>query len=142
MTYLWLKAFHIAAVAAWVGGMLVSAVTVTAFIRRQPGPSPEGADLLRSVRQWDRNVTSPAMLLVWGLGLTLAYQGAWFREPWLMLKLTLVLGMSALHGALSGTLRRLARTRTDAPSLLFDKAPSAIVTVVLLIAVLVVVKPF
>lgn len=40
--------------------------------------------------------------------MTPAYQGAWFREPWLMLKLTPVLGLSALHGILccAGCLRR------------------------------------
>ena len=82
------------------------------------------------------------MLLVWGLRLAPAYQGAWFREPWLMLKLALVLGLSALHAALSGTLRRLARTRTGALSRLLGFTPSAIVAAVLLIAVLVVIKPF
>ncbi len=142
MTYLWLKAFHVGAVAAWVGGMLVSAITVAALIGGRPAASPDRADLLQSVRGWDRHVTSPAMLLVWGLGLTLAYQGAWFREPWLTLKLALVLGLSALHGALSGTLRRLARTQPGAPSRLLGIAPPAIVAVVALIAVLVVVKPF
>lgn len=142
MTYLWLKAFHVAAVVAWVGGVLVSAVTIAAFIGGQQAESAHRAGLLRSVRRWDRHVTSPAMLLVWGLGLTLAYQGAWFREPWLTLKLALVLGLSALHGVLSGTLRRLSRTRPDAPSRLLGFTPTAIVATVLLIAVLVVVKPF
>ena len=43
MTYLWLKAFHVGAVAAWVGGMLVSAITVAALIgagRRHPRTAP------------------------------------------------------------------------------------------------------
>ena len=143
MTYLWFKAFHITAVVAWVGGMLVSAVTIAAFTGRQPVTTHlDRANLLQSVRRWDRHVTSPAMLLVWGLGLMLAYQGAWFREPWLMLKLVLVLGLSALHGALSGTLRRLARTQDVPPSHLLGHAPPAIVVVALVIAVLVVVKPF
>lgn len=142
MAYLWLKAFHVAAVVAWVGGMLVGAVTVAAFINGQSAASPARADLLQSVRRWDRHVTSPAMLLVWGFGSTLAYQGAIFREPWLMLKLGLVIGLSALHGALSGTLRRLARTDTGVPSGLSGHAPSFIVAVVVVIAVLVVVKPF
>ncbi len=141
MTYLWLKAFHIAAVTAWIGGMLVSAVTVAVFIGG-PATSNDRADWLRSIRRWDRTFTSPAMLLVWGLGLTLAYQGTWFREPWLTLKLALVLGLSALHGVLSGTLRRLSRARPDAPSRLLGFTPTAIVATVLLIAVLVVVKPF
>lgn len=142
MVYLWLKALHVTAVVAWVGGMLVSAVTIAAFTGGRPATTPDQATLLGSVRQWDRRVTSPAMLLVWGLGLTLAYQASWFREPWLMLKLALVLALSALHGVLSGTLRRLARTQAAPLSDLLGRAPLVIVAVVLVIAVLVVVKPF
>lgn len=143
MIYLCLKALHVAAVAVWVGGMLVNAVTIAAFAGREPGGDPSNrSDLLQAVRRWDRNFTSPAMLLVWGLGLTLAYQGAWFREPWLMLKLALVFGLAALHGVLSGSLRLVAQANAGAPSRLLRRAPHAIVLTVLVVAILVVVKPF
>lgn len=142
MIYLCLKAIHVAAVVVWVGGMLISAVTVATFAGRKLGGDPsDRSALLQAVRRWDRKVTSPAMLLVWAIGLTLAYQGAWFREPWLMLKLALVFGLAALHGVLSGSLRRVAHADAGAPSRLLGRAPHAIVAAVVIVAILVVVKP-
>ncbi len=140
MDYVWLKALHIAAVATWVGGMLVAAVTVAAF-SVSPTETPGGAVILDAVRSWDRRVTAPAMFLVWGLGLTLALKGGWFAAPWLILKLVLVLLLSVLHGLLSGTLRRLGRPDSRRAPAFLAYAPTVIVTCVALIVVLVVIKP-
>ena len=51
-----------------------------------------------AVRAWDQWLTTPAMLLVWGLGLTLALSQGWFFSHWLQVKLVFVLALSALHG--------------------------------------------
>lgn len=143
MDYLWLKALHIAAVATWIGGMLVTSVTTAAIARsRAAGETLGPSAILDAVRRWDRRVTSPAMLLVWALGLTLALRGGWFPAPWLMLKLALVLLLSALHGMLSGTLRRLSRTDASPPPLFLRHAPSAVVLGTLVTVILVVIKPF
>lgn len=140
MDYLWLKALHIAAVATWIGGLILAAATITALSasRSTLGRS----SVLDAVRRWDRRVTSPAMLLVWGLGLTLALQGGWFTAPWLLLKLALVLLLSALHGMLSGTLRRLASSDGPPASSILRHASPMIVLCVLVIVILVVIKPF
>lgn len=143
MGYLWLKAFHIAAVVTWIGGMLVAAVTIVAF--SGSGAATKGSDraaILETVRRWDRRVTSPTMLLVWALGLALAAQGGWFAEPWLMLKLGFVLVLSGLHGVLSGTLRRLAWAGGSPVPSVLRHGPAIIVASVLLIAIVVVIKPF
>lgn len=86
MTYLLLKACHVAAVMVWVGGMLAAAL----------GGAP----------RWDRLVTTPAMLLAFALGLALAMTGGWFPQAWLITKLAVVLALAVLHGVLSGRLRR------------------------------------
>jgi uncharacterized membrane protein len=139
LTYLWLKAFHITAAMTWVGGMLVVAVTLVGAGR---GDTDGGGPLpLAFVRRWDRSVTTPAMLVVWALGLSLAKLGEWFPQPWLLAKLAVVLALSAVHGMLSGRLRRLdAGGPASAGALPY--APAAIVGCVLLIVVLVVTKPF
>lgn len=141
MDYLWLKTLHIAAVVTWIGGLLVTGVTVTAFSASQTG-APGNSAVLDTVRRSDRRVTSPAMLLVWGLGLTLAFQGGWFAAPWLMLKLALVVLLSALHGLFSGTWRRLARADGSSLPSWLRYAPPMIVACVLAIVILVVIKPF
>lgn len=87
-------------------------------------------------------MASPAMLLVWTLGLALASQGGWFAEPWLMLKLSFVLMLSGLHGVLSGTLRRLARAGGSPVPPVLRHGPAVIVASVLLIVIVVVIKPF
>lgn len=137
MPYLWLKALHVAAVLCWTGGLLAAALGVAARRAMAPGQAVDVAFLSR----WDRRVTAPAMLVVWGAGLALAAQGAWFGSLWLSVKLGAVLALSALHGVLSGMLRRSAWSEAPPPSWL-DRAPILIVGAVAVIAVLVVVKPF
>lgn len=140
--YLWLKALHIAAVAVWIGGMLATAVTIAAARSKAGNDTPIPSAILDAVRREDRRMTTPAMLLVWGLGLTLALEGGWFAAPWLMAKLALVVLLSALHGMLTGTLRRLARADGSSPSAILRVAPAGIIAAVLAVVILVVVKPF
>lgn len=139
MTYLWVKAAHIVAVITWMGGMLVTGAIMPS-IRNAPKPLPrQVADVLLALREWDRRVTSPAMLLTWLLGLTLATWGGWFPARWLQAKLAVVLALSAVHGAQAGALRRLAGGTHDA----WPRALSAAVLAALAAVVaLVVVKPF
>lgn len=140
--YLWLKALHIAAVAIWTGGVLLAAVTIVAARSTAADNGSGRSTILNAVRRWDRRVTSPAMLLTWAFGLTLALQGGWFPAPWLIVKLALVLLLSAVHGILSGTLRRLARAEGSTPSLMLRHGPIVTVATVIAIVVLVVIKPF
>lgn len=108
MTYLWLKALHLAAVITWAGGLLLLSVLL-GFIARQPLPLGAATrPLLAAVQRWDRWVTNPALGLVWLLGLTLAWQGGWFSAHWLWAKLVLVTLLSAMHGNQTATLRRMA----------------------------------
>jgi protoporphyrinogen IX oxidase len=140
MIYLWLKALHIAAVLVWTGGLFAAAFVVAIGSKGTPG-EPGLTALIAAVRRWDRRVTAPAMLVVWGAGLTLAMLGAWFPAPWLIIKLGVVGLLSALHGILSGLLRRQAPS--DAPPLppWLRDAPLLIAGGAIAIVVLVVVKP-
>jgi uncharacterized membrane protein len=143
MGYLWLKAFHIAAAVTWIGGMIAAAVTIAAFSGSGAGAdASDRAVILKAVQHWDRQVTSPAMLLVWALGVSLALKGGWFSEIWLMLKLGVVLVLSGLHGMLSGTLRRLAQADGPPGLPVLRHIPAAIVASVLFIVTVVVIKPF
>ncbi|MBY6264089.1 hypothetical protein EI613_19515 [Azospirillum sp. 412522] len=141
MIYLWLKAFHIVSVTVWIGGMFVAAIAVAALSASKSLPGAPGrGDLIGAVRRWDRWATSPAMLLAWLFGLAVATQGGWFGARWLMMKLVFVVALSGLHGMLSGTLRKLARTDAP-PSPASGHALPAIVGATVVIVLLVVVKP-
>src|SRR4051794_40277555 len=107
--YLWLKAFHIAAATTWISGLVVAGLAITGRPARAGIQTAQDRLPLDMIRRWDRRVTLPAMLLTWALGIAMAMQGGWFSSPWLMIKLIIVSAHSALHGVLSGTLRRLER---------------------------------
>jgi uncharacterized membrane protein len=140
--YLGLKAFHIAAASVWIGGLLIAAVTIGALMAsRNAAEAPGRSAILDAVRSWDRRVTTPAMVLVWAFGMTLAIHGDWFGARWLTGKLVLVLALSALHGLLSGSLRRLGRADATPPSSRLRHAPAAIIVGVVAIVLLVVIKP-
>jgi protoporphyrinogen IX oxidase len=142
MGYLWLKAFHVAAVIGWIGGMLVSSLFIAMHVTSSRPLAAGESRMIEIVRAWDWKVTTPAMLLTWALGMTMAVQAGWFSSRWLMVKLVLVFGLSALHGVHSGTLRRMARGANRwAPAYLRYSAP-AILMAIASIAVLAVVKPF
>jgi uncharacterized membrane protein len=137
--YLWLKGLHVASALLFVGG-LISETTFLAALPAAEALTPDQRRTVSVVRSWDQRLTTPAMLLVWGLGLTLAQSQGLFSAHWLQAKLPFVLALSALHGVQSATLRRLAggtgRTRKQT-------VPTLVIMIsVLSIAVLAVVKPF
>ena len=132
--YPWLKALHVASALIFVGGMFAVAV----FLGAASAQPAADAALARGVRRWDQAVTTPAMLLTWALGLTLASSGGWLADGWLWAKLILVVVLSLIHGIQSGRLRRLSGGAAVPPLVL---AP-LILGCVAAIAVLAVVKPF
>ena len=141
MEYLWLKAFHIATVAIWIGGMLVLSLAVATL----PASGSDGGDakspLIERVAQWNRWVTSPAMMLAWALGISLAIQADWFTAPWLWVKLPIILALSAVHGALSGRLRRRKGILGASPPSLLRFSGPLTVSVIVVVAILAVAKP-
>ena len=130
--YTGLKALHVAAAFTFFAGVLGAAVFLAGA-----DAGPGGA--LRTMGRWDQRVTTPAMLLVWVLGLTLALSGGCFKAPWLIAKLGFVVALSGLHGLQSAKLRRLAGGG-PAPAPPRFAAPLA-VGVILVIALLAVLKP-
>ncbi|MDO6591104.1 hypothetical protein DS901_15650 [Loktanella sp. D2R18] len=96
MLYDLTKAAHLIALFIWVGGMAAVALAL-----RYPALIH-----MKSLKAYDRAVSSPAMIIALLLGISLGVQGGWFTSAWLGMKIVLVLGFSGLHGALVGKLRR------------------------------------
>lgn len=138
-TYLWLKGLHVAAAIVFVGGLLAETLFL-AVLGEPTEMAPGMRQAVRVFRRWDSRLTTPAMLLAWSAGLTLALSAGWFHSGWLRVKVVLVLVLSALHGVQSGTLRRLAGSAGQA------RAQTTSVLVVVIgaacIALLAVAKPF
>jgi putative membrane protein len=100
---------HLVAMVAWVGTM----VAIPAILARGPAP----AELAQRLRAPLRLLATPGLLLTWGFGIANAVQADAFDDTWLHVKLAFVLALSAVHGVMSGQLRRAATTGT-APALL------------------------
>ncbi|AWV04097.1 hypothetical protein DM992_24630 [Burkholderia sp. JP2-270] len=133
MIYLLLKAAHVVAVVTFVGGLLMLSV----------GVRIANLAVHREVRRWDRSVTAPALAIVWITGIAIALNGHWFGAVWLSVKLAVVTALSALHGMLAGTLRRMERDDlVVVPAQWLGQAAGAVVVATGIVVGLVVIKPF
>ena len=141
VTYQWIKAAHVIFVIFWIAGLFMLPRYYVYHQESAPGSAEEKRWIERERKLRDIIIT-PAMLLVWALGLTLAYtSGAW-DQTWFQLKLLLVVGLSAYHGWMVGYGRKLARgerSMSGRALRLMNEIPG-IATV--LIVALVIVKPF
>ena len=131
--YPWLKALHVVSAFLFVAGIITTSMVLAAE-RAYPGSVEPIAGFVAKSERW---LTTPAMLLVWALGLTLAVTAGWFSSTWLQVKLAFVVLLSAVHGIQSGQLQRLVRNKvlkswTTLPLILIF---------VMAVVVLVVVKP-
>jgi putative membrane protein len=141
MTYLWLKAGHVIFVIFWMAGLFM---LPRFFVYHQEAAagSEEAARWADRERKLLRIILTPAIIVVWVLGIALASTiGAW-TEGWLHAKLLIVLLLSAYHGYLAGYARKLAageQPLTGKRLRLLNEVPGI---AVVLIVILVIVKPF
>jgi putative membrane protein len=139
--YLWLKAFHIVAVIAWMAGMLYLPRLFVYHALAKPG-----SELSETFKVMERRLLSfimtPAMIASWFLGVVLVLQGQWLAAAWFHVKFALVLAMTVLHGFFARWVNDFALERNNR-SPRFYRIVNEIPTVLLiLIVVLAVLKPF
>jgi uncharacterized membrane protein len=127
-----LKALHVVAFVVWLAGMLMT----PALLAAHPSPSTVAA-----LRRWALRVTTPAMLATLAIGLWMAQSTGWFAAAWLQLKLAAVVALTAIHGMLSGQLRRLATEPGFRAPGWVARMPWVVAALVSLIAVLATTKP-
>ena len=139
--YLWLKAFHVIAVIAWMAGMLYLPRLFVYHCEAEAG-SRQSETFKVMERRLLKAIINPAMIVTWLLGLWLAWSGGWYASPWLQAKVVLVLGLSALHGFFVRWVRDFAADR-NTHSQKFYRVINEVPTILMIGAViLVVVKPF
>ena len=139
--YLWIKAFHVIAVIAWIAGMLYLPRLFVYHCDAEKG-SVQSETFKVMERRLLKAIINPAMIVAWVLGLYLAWDGGWFRSGWLHGKLALVLGLSAVHGLYARWVRDFAADRNTRPAR-FYRVWNEVPTLLLVgIVILVIVKPF
>jgi putative membrane protein len=141
LTYLWIKAAHLIFVIFWIAGLFM---LPRYYVYHQESPlgSPEEARWIDREAKLRTIILTPALVVVWVLGLLLAYlSGAW-SEGWLHAKFALVLLLSGYHGWLVGYGRKLARGEralSGRTLRLMNEIPGIATAV---IVILVITKPF
>jgi putative membrane protein len=141
VTYLWLKAGHVIFVIFWIAGLFMLPRYYVYHQESAPGSDEETRWIDRE-RKLVSIIITPAMILVWGFGLLLAYASSAWTEGWFLAKVALVIALSAYHGWMVGYGRKLAAGKrpVSGKALRMMNEVPGIATV--LIVVLVIVKPF
>jgi putative membrane protein len=139
--YLWLKAFHVIAVIAWMAGMLYLP-RLFVYHSAVASESPQSATFKVMERRLLRAIINPAMIATWVLGLWLAWSGGWLASGWLHAKLTLVVALSGLHGYFSASVRAFAEDRNRRSATHWRIVNEAVTVLMIAIVILVIVKPF
>ena len=141
VTYAWLKAGHLIFVIFWIAGLFMLPRYYIYHQESAPGSDEEKRWIDRE-RKLRKIIITPAMILVWVLGLLLAYTiNAWSMH-WFWAKFAIVVGLSGYHGWLidyGKKLERGIRPVSGKALRIMNEIPGIAVA---LIVVLVIVRPF
>ena len=139
--YLWVKAAHITFVIFWMAGLFLLPRFYVYHQETTVG-SPEDRAWIEREARVRSIILTPAIVLVWVLGLMLAFHiGAW-SMGWFHAKLALVIALSAYQGWLGAYGRKLAngqRPLSGKAVRMINEIPGVAAAI---IVVLVIVRPF
>lgn len=140
--YLWLKALHIAAVVAWMAGMMYLPRLFVYHHQAERGGEAERF-FVQMERRLLKGVINPSMIAVWVLASLMLYANpALFGAGWFQVKLPMVIGISAIHGWYARARRafeRGERPRSERFWRIMNEAPFLMMLVAIFMAVA---KPF
>lgn len=142
MAYLWLKAFHIIAVVAWMAGLFY--LPRLMVYHRRTAIGGETSETFKVMeRRLLKAIMYPAMGLSWILGLSLIWVTDAFANLslWLVVKLIAVVAMTAFHQWLAHFVKAFAedeRPRDERFFRTINEVPTVLLIVIVIMAV---VKP-
>lgn len=140
-TYPWVKAAHITFVIFWIAGLLLVPRFYVYHHETAPGSAEDRAWIERERRA--RNIIlTPAMIVVWILGVLLAFNIDAWGQGWFSAKLALVVALTGYQGWLGRYGKRLAagnRSPDNRTLRIMNEIPGIAAA---LIVVLVIVRPF
>ncbi|HWA91274.1 MAG TPA: protoporphyrinogen oxidase HemJ [Rhizomicrobium sp.] len=138
---LWIKAFHVISVIAWMAGMFYLPRLFVYHTETVPG-SAESERFKVMEGKLLRTIINPAMIATWVFGLTLAILTEAYKEHWLQAKFVLAILMSGLHGYFVGRVRAFAQDRNDKPARFYRILNEVPPVLMVFIVILVIVQPF
>lgn len=141
LAYPWVKAAHVTFVIFWLAGLFLLPRFYVYHHETAIG-SPEDRAWIEREARVRSIILTPAMLLVWILGLMLAFHLNVWSQGWFSAKLALVVGLTGYQGWLGGYGRKLAdgqRPLSNRQLRMINEIPGVAAA---LIVVLVIVRPF
>ena len=139
--YLWVKAAHVTFVIFWMAGLFLLPRFYVYHQETIVG-SPEDRAWIEREARVRSIILSPAIALVWILGIMLALNVDAFSQGWFHAKLALVIALSAYQGWLGNYGKKLAngqRPLSGKMVRIINEVPGIAAA---LIVVLVIVRPF
>jgi putative membrane protein len=142
MSYLWLKAFHIIAVTAWMAGLFY--LPRLMVYHRRTAVGGESSEIFKVMeRRLLKAIMAPAMILSWILGLGLIWVTDAFSSLslWLVVKLAAVVAMTGFHFWLAQFVAAFGedeRPRDERFFRMINEVPTVLLIVIVIMAV---VKP-
>lgn len=140
--YPWIKATHIAAVIAWMAGMMYLPRLYVYHHMATAGGEAEGF-FVKMERRLLKGIMTPSMIVVWVLAiLMLIANPVLFSTGWFLVKLSAVIGVTGIHGFYAKSQRLFEagqRVRTERFWRIINEAPFVLMLVAVFLAV---VKPF
>tara|TARA_Y100000022_G_C13138167_1_gene323664 strand:+ start:87 stop:512 length:426 start_codon:yes stop_codon:yes gene_type:complete len=141
MDYLWIKALHLIAVMSWMAGLLYlprlfvyHAMVEVESVRAQTFKLME--------RRLLKAIMNPAMILSWALGLWLLHKNpALLVMPWMWVKLTCVIVMTAVHMIFARMRRQLEQdiALSEKSYRWWNEVPTVLMIIIVIMAVI---EPF
>lgn len=109
MAYLWVKALHVIFVIALMGGLLIYPRYKIHQLSSQPG-EPLFETMKDASNKLRKIILNPSLILVWVFGITmLVMNQGLLSQPWMHVKLLLVLILSGIHGYYIGIGKKIDR---------------------------------
>jgi putative membrane protein len=141
VAYPWVKAAHVTFVIFWMAGLFLLP-RFYVYHQESTAGSPEDRAWIERESRIRSIILTPAMLVVWILGLMLAFHVAAWSQPWFHAKLALVIALTGYQGWLGAYGRKLAngeRSLSGKAVRMLNEVPGIAAA---LIVVLVIVRPF
>ena len=141
VAYPWVKAAHVTFVIFWIAGLLLVPRFYVYHHESTPGSAEDRAWIERE-RRARTIILTPSMIVVWILGMLLAFNIDAFHQGWFVAKFILVVALTGYQGWLGAHGKKLAagqRAQNSRSLRIMNEIPGIATAI---IVVLVIVRPF
>jgi putative membrane protein len=140
--YDWFKALHVIAVISWMAGLLY---LPRLFVYH--ADAVKGSELSETLKVMERKllryIVNPASVLVWITGPLLIWANPdMLHQPWLHVKLTMVVLLTGFHHALAAWRKKFEKDENKKPAKFYRIINEVPTLLMIVIVIMVIVKPF